>query len=149
MQKWVDFAVFSHLESHPCTCAQQMICKFSMRSPNRSGCTRARADDPGSRIQDSGIQFHFTHFPFPEGARVPARAARRGRARRPLQSAGVFDVWRPPTAPRGAACVERIAGTPSCALLAARHKGLVAQSRTASSARELLYDICGAKLLSI
>ena len=31
----------------PCICAQQMVCRLSMRSLNRSGCARARADDSG------------------------------------------------------------------------------------------------------
>ena len=35
----------------PCICAQQMVCtcRLSMRSLNRSGCARARADDSGIR----------------------------------------------------------------------------------------------------
>ena len=31
----------------PCICAQQMVCRLSMQSLNRSGCARARADDSG------------------------------------------------------------------------------------------------------
>ena len=31
----------------PCICAQKMVCRLSMRSLNRSGCARARADDSG------------------------------------------------------------------------------------------------------
>ena len=31
----------------PCICAQQMVCRLSMRSLSRSGCARARADDSG------------------------------------------------------------------------------------------------------